>query len=271
MSGFAAFYAAKSIFRHGPMTRVCALLVALLLAAPTVAAQEASEDSSTVEALSREVPEPEEDRCPFFVDKLPADCSTSRTGTVSGGYVAADVGLTDLPKHIRRQRGIGRALALELRLGVALWDQLLLGVGGGVLAFNDKRPLHEDVVDCTTQYGQTQCDDKVRSQASVVNVPFLSYELGYHYRLRPVPWLSVAPGAMLSYFHAQRHPHRKVSCDGCDDGERVGLHARGPSVVPFLRVTMGRAGKLALTARSRLFLSGDLRHVTTLGVEYGLP
>ena len=205
-------------------------------------------------------------------DDLPESCSTPRYGTLTGGYLAIDLGFAKPSRRAANQAAIGAGFALGARLGFELWDTVVLGMGVYAIQPADQRPTSETVVDCTSIQGALQtCDSSGHAkQSEISGGAAATFEAGLQHRFRPWQSLSVSPGAMLGYSAAFSSLKRGVDCEGCAKTD-LGLSASGAYTAPFLRVTFGHRGMYAAVARSAWFLSGDLQTVTTLGFEFTAP
>lgn len=213
-----------------------------------------------------------DEQCSFGEPGKTEGCYTPRDGVLSSAYVALDAGYTTADTQARRAVHLGGVRPVEFRLGVALWDHLVVQLGIGRMGFKDYAPISEKVVRCETFQGVvTRCDDDVKSERSDVSARFLAYDVGVQHRFRPHPKLSITPGVTFGYLHSPRGVLREVHCKGCPGGRVLDLDIDGLACTPYLRFTMGPYGMLGLVVRSRWFVSGDLVQQTTLGVEFGLP
>jgi hypothetical protein len=97
-----------------------------------------------------------------------------------------------------------------------------------------------------------------------------TFEVGYQHRFRPWHAGSLSPGAMFGALHAFGGLKRGVNCDGCRS-VKLDADLDGYYLSPFLRLTFGSVGEMALIVRSQWFITGDVRQATVLGFEYGLP
>jgi len=208
----------------------------------------------------------------LFSDDLPERCSTPRFGTLSGGYLALDVGFFEPSRQAAAQAGIGAGAAASLRIGFELWDTLVLGAGLSGLLPADERPTSENVVTCTSIQGAGEtCETSGHPQESEIGGGLAAtFEVGLQHRFRPWRSLSISPGAMLGYAAAFHSLNRGVACDGCSSTD-LGVSVSGAYATPFLRVTFGQRGMYAAVVRSAWFLSGEMQHMTTLGIEVFAP
>jgi hypothetical protein len=201
----------------------------------------------------------------------PSSCRTPRDGTLSGVYLSIDGGYATLKSRAADRVGAGGGAAVQLRLGVELWDQLVTGIALGGLFLADERPTSELVMNCTDIQGTpVACDNDAHSQASRVGATLGSVEAGYQKRFRPMQRLSWSPGAMLGYTHAFGGLKRGVDCNGCGS-TKLDAQLDGAYIAPFVRLTFGKIGELGIILRSQWYFTGDLSQFTVLGLEYGLP
>lgn len=201
----------------------------------------------------------------------PAAEGTSRTGTVSGFSLGTDLGISIPTPGLRRGPGVGAGALLGLRLGLALWDQLSIDAGGGVLLLRDLRPYTELVETCITTSAMPSPSCSVADKASTFTGWMVFAEAGYQRRFRPSPATSLLPGLHLGYMAGPSELTRAVECDGCKKMTVPGVHLQGLYVAPFLRMTFGATGVAAITLRSMVFLTGDLMNLTLLSYEFIAP
>jgi hypothetical protein len=198
-------------------------------------------------------------------------CRTPREGTLSGGYVAVDLGFVT-PKTATADRvGIGGGFAGNLRVGFEFWDQLVIGGGFGFFNFDDQRPTSQSVVTCYSTKGvQTGCDSSPHEEQSSVTAWAGIVEAGYQRRFRPSRGISLTPGLLMG---VQLSPSMSRGVSNCSDCSSRDLNASASGVFlsPFFRVTFGRNGAFGLAVRSEWFVVGDILQTTVFGVEYGLP
>lgn len=199
-------------------------------------------------------------------------CNTPRDGTPSGAYLTFDLGAMS-PKGAAADRvGIGTGPAAQVRLGFEFWDQLVVGIGGAFLDFTDRRPTTQSVIVCTKINGaDAGCDQEPSLAKSDVRAGAGSLEVGYQKRFRPSHTKSVSVGVMAGYLETFGNLTRSITF--CDDCTKTTLNAdaSGAYASPFIRVTFGHMGEVALVLRSQWFVTGDLLQFTTLGVEIGAP
>jgi len=133
-------------------------------------------------------------------------CNTPRDGTLSGLYLAFDLGAVS-PKGAAAGRvGIGTGPAAQFRFGMEFWDQLIVGIGGAFLDFSDQRPTTESVVVCTTFDGvETGCDQEPTLAKSDVRAGAGSLEVGYQKRFRPSRTKSVSIGLIGGFLETFGH------------------------------------------------------------------
>jgi hypothetical protein len=198
-------------------------------------------------------------------------CRTPRDGILSGGYMALDLGYGRLERSAARRIGAGPGAGVHLRFAVEFWDHLVVGIGIAGLLLDDRQPISEMVVDCTTVNNTViSCDDDPHSQSSIVAATLFPVEIAAQQRFRPWSSSSFTPGAALGCQWALSDLKRGVQCKGCREID-LDATAAGAYVTPFLRTTFGELGELAVIVRWSLYLTGDVAHVATLGIEYGLP
>ena len=209
---------------------------------------------------------------PLFSDKMPKTCRTPRAGTLSGGFLALDLGFFQPSQRAAEQAGLGPGIAGSFRLGFELWDALVLAAGISGVSPADRRPTSETVVDCHSIQGALEtCETNAHSQSSEISGGEAAiFEAGLQHRFRPWRALSISPGAMLGYTAAFRSLKRGVDCSGCASTD-LHLSVSGGYVAPFLRVTFGQLGMYAAVVRSAWFFSGEMRQMTTLGIEALAP
>lgn len=198
-------------------------------------------------------------------------CSTPREGFLSGVYGALDLGIMALDAEAEARVGAGPGVSLQLRFGIEFWDHVLAALAFGSLWPNDRRPFSELVVDCTEINGvNVGCSDDPHEQSSSVSATFLGFEIGVQRRFRPAQSVSLTPGLLLGGSTDLGGLTRAVDCDGCRE-VRLDADVAGWYLGPFFRVTFGKMGAVAAILRAQWFLTGDLMHVSTLGIEAGLP
>lgn len=200
-----------------------------------------------------------------------ANCNTPRLGVLSGFYFGLDAGYATIAADAADKDGIGPGFGIYLRLGFEFWDHLVAVAGFGGFVLNDRAPITEMVVDCTSVDGEViSCSDEADEQRSNVTATVLLAEVGVQHRFRPTLSLSCLPGITLGYQGAISDLKRSVDCQGCETFD-LDASANGVYLGPFFRLTFGNLGMLGLTVRSQWYLSSDVAQVSTLGVEYGLP
>jgi hypothetical protein len=199
-----------------------------------------------------------------------ASSNTPRSGTLSGGYLAVELG-TVVPKQATSERtGVDDGVGLGVRLGFEFWDQIVLGFGLHAFMMQDLRPTKALVVTCTTELGVETCDDEPRQESSSVDATGWSLEAGYQIRVRPTRDSSVGFGVLAGYLQGFGQIRRSIECEGCPEGELDAVLS-GLYGSPFVRVTFGDAGVVSAITRSQWFATGDMQHLTTLGFELGAP
>jgi hypothetical protein len=204
-------------------------------------------------------------------EQPPENRGTTRTGTLSGGYVGLDLGLFAVKKAVREKVGMGFGPGVHLRFGPVFWDHLRVGAGVGFYTPMDKRPTTEITQRCDSIENVTISCEEPSPQGSTISGGFMTLESGYHHRFRPWRTSSLVPALALGYLAPFARPKRAVDCSGCPDGVPLDVHTGGIYVAPSFHVTFGADGYFALVMRSELFLTGDFAHATTLGVEFGEP
>ena len=194
-------------------------------------------------------------------------CRT-RQGVVSGFYVAVDAGMARLSREPAERIGAGNGLTFAFRLGVELMDLVIIGMDFHFTRFTDNHPFSEEVVSCTTYEGKVVGCDAPYSADSDISGVAVAIETGLQHRFRPFAVSTWTPGLMLGY--AAATVKRGVGCEGCRT-EDVDAKLAGAYLAPFFRVTLGESAHWAVIARSAWFMTGDLKHVSTVGIEFGAP
>jgi TPR repeat protein len=233
--------------------------------------QRSSRDSQAAEAQPAPS-EPMRSSCRLFApDPWPDDCWTPRPGIVSGGFFGIDVGYLVLDEAAAQRISAGNGVAVNGRLGIAMWDQLLVTLSFGGLHPADQAPISELVVTCTEANGvRLECGDP-HELDSVLKGGYASYELGYQYRFRPLKRWSIAPAALVGYMTMFNGLRREVECEGCPGGKPLPISLDGAFLTGLLRMTFGQAGLWSVMTRTQWFLTGDTRHITSFGVEFLAP
>lgn len=198
-------------------------------------------------------------------------CRTYRDGTLGSLWLGVDFGFAALSDDTEKRIKAGPGIAVQVRLGAALWDQLVIGLAFSSMTLRDKAGYTIWVTECTT-VGRAviSCEDEPEEVGSELDANLGAMELGYQYRFRPWAPISIVPGMLVGYTFALRGLERTIGCDDCG---RVPLDVdlNGAYLAPFLRVTFGRTGPVALTVRPQYFLNGALHHITYAGLELGMP
>lgn len=200
-------------------------------------------------------------------DPLLGDCRT-RDALWSGAYVALDAGVAQLAPGAAERAHVGSGVAGAIRLAIELKDLVILGMDLHFLGFEDKKPFSETVQDCTTYEGQVIDCDAPRQEKSHVSVVGVGFETGLQHRFRPFGWTTWVPGVTLGY--AAGSLSRGVGCEGCRS-ESAGATVAGAYLAPFFRITLGASERCAAVVRYQRFMSGELRYVGTVGIEFGAP
>jgi TPR repeat protein len=179
-------------------------------------------------------------------------CWTPREGIVSGYVVALDLGILSPSPAPKERLSLGLGVTFALRLGMALWDHLVLDIAyGGTLILSD----------------ETEGDDA----GSFLSGDFFNFEGGYQYRFRPSRSQSITIGLLAGYLHGLGDLSRTLACTDCADPTPTKLNPSGANLSGFTRVTFGRLGRVGIFVRTRWFLTGGLLHDLGAGFEFGLP
>jgi hypothetical protein len=194
-------------------------------------------------------------------------CRT-RLGVVSGFYVAVDAGMARLSREPAERIGAGNGVTFAFRLGAELIDLVVIGMDFHFMRFTDNHPFSERVMSCTTYEGKVVGCDAPYSAESAISGVAVAIETGLQHRFRPLAVSTWTPGLMLGY--AAATVKRGVGCEGCRT-EDVDAKLAGAYLAPFFRVTLGESAHWAVIARSAWFMTGDLKHVSTVGIEFGAP
>ncbi len=186
----------------------------------------------------------------------------------TGGFMGLEGGIVAAQSAAAKRAGIGPGVALGVSAAGVLWDQVLIGVGGVFLGPSDRQKFSELVVSCAAQ--GVDCSNPREADSSISGGQ-LRFELGYQHRFRPVRIVSMAPGLWLGYAQDIEGLQRGIpNCNDCS-GEDLNIRSSGAYVAPFVRATFGGTGAFALSLRSQWFVTGDLLHMTLLGLEFGEP
>lgn len=188
----------------------------------------------------------------------------------SGAFIGLDTGASILETDAKRAAKVGpRALTVGFRTSLALWEQVVLGVGMKLLDFSDRAPTSELVRDCQTVNGRIVSCDGPRTEKSDVQTIMLQYELGYQPQFRFADdTLRLSPALLLGYTHTLGPIERKVACVDCPEGEELPLSVSAPYLAGGLELAFPWAIGFALSVRSQWFLAGDFKHTTTCGLGY---
>lgn len=196
---------------------------------------------------------------------------TPRTGVLSSYFLGIDAGFLSFDPSARETVVGEFGGYFGLRLGVALWDQWAISMGFGGMFLKDTNPFKETVTDCTYLNGNLVSCEGQSEQESTIRADGLSFESGYQRRFRPWPSSSLLPGLMVGYAFSVGGIKRGVDCEGCQSFTVADLTADGVYVAPSFRITIGESGFIGLSIRSQWFLTGDLRQLTTMGIDLGWP
>jgi hypothetical protein len=200
-----------------------------------------------------------------------SECRTPRDGTLASFWIGLDFGVAALHDDVEARIQGGPGASGQVRLGVALWDQLAIGLAFSGLVLKDEAGYTTLAFECAEVDGAIiDCDDEPVEVGSTLDAVTGALEVGYQYRFRPWAAVSIVPGVMAGYLHAFGGLERSIACDGCGR-VRLDVDLDGAYLAPFVRVTFGRTGPFALVFRPQYFLSGALRHATYVGFELGMP
>jgi hypothetical protein len=189
---------------------------------------------------------------------------------LTGGFIGLDAGLLALQQSARRREGLGLGFAGNLRGGFTFWGALNVNLGVGVLIPSDERPFSEMVVSCSSVGGAlVDCEDDPHSLDSTVGGGVLNVEAGYEVRISPWLYPDFVPQLYAGYQANIATLERSVSCSGCSDGDQLDVATSGLYVAPALRITLDSERLWAIGVRSQWFVTGDVKQMTLLGVEFG--
>jgi hypothetical protein len=208
---------------------------------------------------------------PLRLAESPSEAShTPRQGVLTSWSLGVAGGPMALKSAAGAFARSGSGVAIAFMLGVALWDHVPINVtiGGGNLG--DHQPFTEFVVDCTSYGGTTLSCGGPHAEKSVVRTgELLGLETGYQHRFRPWPWWSLLPAVLVGHAWMLKEFSRGVECGGCVDVPITGVDTSGVYVAPAFKLTFVNIA--AITARTEIFLTGDMAYRTLFGVEFGLP
>ncbi|HVU03664.1 MAG TPA: hypothetical protein VHE30_18020 [Polyangiaceae bacterium] len=196
---------------------------------------------------------------------------TPRKGTLPSYFIGLAGGFSSFRPSAESRGGIGGGGGIGLSAGLALWDQLTLAIGFGRLIYDDKRSFQDLVVECQSVGGTPVGCSNPEERSSVVAATYFDFDVGYQTRFRPGKSVSLVPGAFVGYLATPGGVKRGVQCDDCAEYDVPGVSAKGAYVGPSFKVTFGRKGSIAVGVRSQIMLTGDLAHMTLIGVEGGAP
>ena len=197
-------------------------------------------------------------------------CYTPRLDPVAG-HLSVEGGVFALRPHLGRRTGLLPGFLIQLRLGLSLWDHLLITSSLGNFRAGDSRPFREHVVSCPIDEAQGQECSSSETKESITQAGVVGLEVGAQHRFRPLNQVSVVPGVVLGGQVPFSNFVRKLACEGCPAPQDMGTSPGGTYAGGFVRVTFGRYGFVAGILRSLWFLTGDLQHAQCLAVEVGLP
>jgi len=189
----------------------------------------------------------------------------------TGSFLGFDVGASTIGPSGQRGSDVGpRALTLDLRFDVSLWQNLALGMGLDIFEFDDKAPFSELVMDCQTVNGiVVSCDDSAHPKKSSVQAIALQYEAGYQPQFRLADdTVRLSPALLFGYMHTFKAIERSVACTDCSRSEKLPLSISAPYLTGAVELAFPWAVGFALSVRSRWYLMGDLVHTTTAGVGF---
>jgi hypothetical protein len=179
-------------------------------------------------------------------------------------------GFTSLRPAAQDRIQAGPGEVFRFTLGMAFWHEIPINLNLGQVFLKDRQPFSEFVVTCTT-YGNTDlgCSNP-SAQESTIQGFYASLDTGFQHRFQFLPSIALVPGALFGYQFGGKLT-RGVQCDGCKSLPVDGASLDGAFIAPSLKFVFTNTQFLALTARSEWFLSGDVRQMTTFGLDVLAP
>jgi hypothetical protein len=193
-----------------------------------------------------------------------------RGEAIAAYSIGFGAGLVSLRDGAQNRIEAGSGPALRFTAGMAFWHEIPINLNLGQVFLKDRQAFTEFVVTCT-QYGNTDlgCSNP-SSQESTIQAFYGSVDTGYQHRFQFSSSVALVPGALIGYQWSGALK-RGVQCDGCKSLPVDGASLAGAFVTPTLKFVFTNAQFLALTARSEWFLSGDVKQMTTFGLDVFAP